>query len=95
MRGHALMRAYCERDDRLAFIDVDQAMLGWDEAAARVGREDGLHLTAQGYAVWSACCGRSWARRPSDERPSIENAWGTYAPQAHYRAPWLFLTAKQ
>ena len=54
-KANALMRAYCERDNRLAFIDVDQAMLGWDEKPRpELYVEDGLHLTAQGYAVWSA-----------------------------------------
>ena len=54
-KANALMRAYCERDDRLAFIDVDQAMLGWDEKPRpELYVEDGLHLTSQGYAVWTA-----------------------------------------
>jgi lysophospholipase L1-like esterase len=50
-----MIRAYAERDDNIAFVDVDQAMLGWDERP-RPGLfvDDGLHLTPEGYALWSA-----------------------------------------
>jgi lysophospholipase L1-like esterase len=54
-KANDLMRAYCERDDRLVFIDVDHAMLGWDEKPRpELFVEDGLHLSPQGYAVWTA-----------------------------------------
>lgn len=48
------IRAICERDDRLGFIDVDAAMLGWDERPRReLFVEDGLHLSPQGYQLWT------------------------------------------
>jgi lysophospholipase L1-like esterase len=47
-----MIRAYCERDDRLAFVDVDQAMLGWDEKPRKeLYVSDGLHLTPEGYQI--------------------------------------------
>lgn len=57
-RMHAaneMIRAICERDDRLAFLDFGNAMLGWDETPRRdLFVEDGLHLSHQGYQIWSA-----------------------------------------
>jgi lysophospholipase L1-like esterase len=52
--ANTMLRAYCERDDRLAYLDVDSAMLGWDEKPRReLFVEDGLHLSAEGYRVWT------------------------------------------
>lgn len=52
--ANALVREYCERDDRLGFIDVDGPMLGWDEKPRRdLFVEDGLHLSPRGYALWT------------------------------------------
>lgn len=49
-----LIRQYCEHDDRLAFLDVDGVMLGWDEKPRKeLFQEDGLHLSAQGYQLWN------------------------------------------
>jgi lysophospholipase L1-like esterase len=43
---------FCQRDDRLAFVDVDHAMLGWDEKPRpELYQADGLHLTAAGYHI--------------------------------------------
>jgi lysophospholipase L1-like esterase len=55
MRSANLMiRGYCEHDDRVAFIDVDGAMLGWDEKPRHeLFVSDGLHMTAEGYQLWS------------------------------------------
>lgn len=51
---NALIRAYCERDDRLGYVDVDGAMLGWDEAPRmELFAEDGLHLSRKGYELWA------------------------------------------
>jgi lysophospholipase L1-like esterase len=62
--ANAIMRAYCERDDRLAFIDFDTLMLGWDEKPRReLFVEDGLHLSAQGYQLWSTVL-RPWLTEP-------------------------------
>ena len=52
--ANAMIRAFCERDDRLAFVDVDNAMLGWDEKPRReLYVEDALHLTPQGYQIFT------------------------------------------
>jgi lysophospholipase L1-like esterase len=51
---NAMIRAICSRDDRLAFLDVDGVMLGWDERPRRdLYADDGLHLSAAGYELWS------------------------------------------
>ena len=43
--ANLVIRAYCERDDRLAFLDFDGLMLGWDEKPRReLFVEDGLHI---------------------------------------------------
>jgi lysophospholipase L1-like esterase len=53
--ANAMIRAICERDDRLGFLDLDNLMLGWDERPRRdLFVDDGLHLSPQGYQVWSA-----------------------------------------
>jgi lysophospholipase L1-like esterase len=52
--ANAMIRQFCSRDDRLAFIDVDGVMLGWDEKPrAELYMPDGLHLSAQGYQLWT------------------------------------------
>lgn len=52
--ANAMIRAFCERDDRLAFVDVDNAMLGWDEKPRpELYVADGLHLTPQGYQIFT------------------------------------------
>lgn len=59
-----VIRAYCERDDRLAFVDFDSLMLGWDEKPRReLFVEDGLHLSPQGYQMWSTVL-RPWLTVP-------------------------------
>jgi lysophospholipase L1-like esterase len=52
--ANSLIREYCGHDDRLAFVDVDGPMLGWDEKPRKeLYVEDGLHLSQQGYALWN------------------------------------------
>ena len=52
--ANALVHAFCEHDDRVAFVDVDGPMLGWDEKPRReLFVEDGLHLTTEGYRLWA------------------------------------------
>ncbi len=52
--ANALVRAICARDDRLAFLDIDGVMLGWDEKPRpELFVEDGLHLSAGGYELWT------------------------------------------
>lgn len=53
--ANGLVRAFCEGDDRLGYIDVDGPMLGWDEKPrADLFVADGLHMTPKGYEVWTA-----------------------------------------
>jgi lysophospholipase L1-like esterase len=50
-----VIRTICQRDDRLAFLDFDNLMLGWDEKPRRdLYVEDGLHLSPLGYQLWTA-----------------------------------------
>lgn len=63
-RANALVREYCDSDDRLGFVDVDGPMLGWDaKPRADLFIEDGLHLSPKGYALWTTLV-----------QPFIENA---------------------
>jgi lysophospholipase L1-like esterase len=53
--ANEMIRAYAGHDDNVAFVDVDQAMLGWDEKPRpELFVADGLHLTPAGYELWSA-----------------------------------------
>lgn len=48
------IRTLCSRDDRVAFLDVDGVMLGFDEKPRKeLFLDDGLHLSAQGYQLWT------------------------------------------
>lgn len=52
--ANALIRAYCETDERLGFVDVDGPMLGWDEKPREeLLVADGLHLSPKGYELWT------------------------------------------
>jgi lysophospholipase L1-like esterase len=52
--ANAMLRAFCERDDRVAFVDVDGPMMGWDEKPRRdLFVDDGLHLSSEGYRLWT------------------------------------------
>jgi lysophospholipase L1-like esterase len=53
--ANALIRTACEADERLAFVDVDGPMIGWNGQPRReLFVADGLHLSEQGYELWSA-----------------------------------------
>jgi lysophospholipase L1-like esterase len=53
-QANALIREYCDTDDRLGFIDVDGPMLGWDGKPRKdLFIQDGLHLSPKGYALWT------------------------------------------
>ena len=53
--ANEMIRAYAEHDDNVAFVDVDHAMLGWDEKPRpELFVADGLHMTPAGYEIWSA-----------------------------------------
>jgi lysophospholipase L1-like esterase len=65
--ANQVIRAICERDDRLAFLDFDNLMLGWDEKPRReLYVEDGLHLSPQGYQLWTAVL-RPYLVQPSKD----------------------------
>jgi lysophospholipase L1-like esterase len=52
--ANAMIRQVCMRDDRLAYLDVDGVMLGWDEKPRpELYANDGLHLSPQGYELWT------------------------------------------
>jgi lysophospholipase L1-like esterase len=52
--ANAMIRSYCAHDDLVAYLDIDGAMLGWDEKPRReLFAADGLHLDAEGYELWS------------------------------------------
>ncbi len=53
-QANALVREYCDTDDRIAFVDVDGPMIGWDGKPRKdLFVDDGLHLSARGYALWT------------------------------------------
>lgn len=53
-KANALVREYCDADDRLGFVDVDGPMLGWDAKPRKdLFVADGLHLSPKGYALWT------------------------------------------
>lgn len=53
--ANAMIRQFCERDDRLGFVDTDNAVLGWDEKPRKeLYVSDGLHLTPLGYQILNA-----------------------------------------
>lgn len=53
--ANRLVKAVCAGDERLVFVDVVPAMLGPDgKPDPDLFVADGLHLSAKGYAVWTA-----------------------------------------
>jgi lysophospholipase L1-like esterase len=51
---NTMLRQLCERDDRIAYMDVDGPMMGWDEKPRReLFVDDGLHLSTEGYRLWT------------------------------------------
>lgn len=52
--ANARVRAFTERDARLAYVDVEAPMLGEDgRPRPELFVEDDLHLTAAGYEIWA------------------------------------------
>lgn len=65
--ANARIREYSDRDDRLGFVDVDRAMIGWNgQPRAELLVEDGLHLSAEGYDLWTVLVRPFLIRRGSD-----------------------------
>jgi len=68
---NAMLRQLCERDDRIAYMDVDGPMMGWDEKPRReLFVEDGLHLSAEGYRLWTTLL-RPFLLPPSPTAPVV------------------------
>jgi lysophospholipase L1-like esterase len=54
-RANGEIAALCAGDPRLAFLDIATPMLATGEPPARdLFIFDGLHLSAQGYALWTS-----------------------------------------
>ena len=52
--ANARIRAVCDADDRLGFVDVDGPMIGWNgKPRVDLFIADGLHLSPKGYALWN------------------------------------------
>jgi lysophospholipase L1-like esterase len=53
-KANALVKAYCETEKGLVFVDVVPAMLGaGGKPDPDLFVKDGLHLTPKGYEVWT------------------------------------------
>ena len=53
--ANALIRAHCETDARLEFVDIDTPMLGDDgKPREELFIQDGLHLSREGYDLWNS-----------------------------------------
>jgi lysophospholipase L1-like esterase len=58
-KANALIEQECKKSDRLAFIDVGTPMLGSDgKPRTELFVNDGLHLSAEGYALWTEVLGK-------------------------------------
>jgi len=54
-QANALVHGVCAKDKRLDFIDIWQSMLGQDgKPKPNLFVKDGLHLNANGYALWTS-----------------------------------------
>jgi hypothetical protein len=54
LRANALIEGFCASDDRLHFLDVLNPMLNTNgEPRPELYVEDLLHMTAEGYAIWT------------------------------------------
>ena len=54
-KANEMIGAIAAKDSRLAFVDIDAPMIGSDgRPRAELFVEDGLHLSAQGYNLWTS-----------------------------------------
>jgi lysophospholipase L1-like esterase len=52
--ANEMIRAICEKDNRLTILDIGDVMLGWDERPRpELFVSDGLHLTEEAYRMWT------------------------------------------
>jgi lysophospholipase L1-like esterase len=62
-KANELVKAVCDADERLTFLDVVPGMLGEDgKPDPALFRPDGLHLSAKGYAQWTAAVKKALAK---------------------------------
>lgn len=54
---NAWLKAWCEADPTLTFVDVVDAMLDAGEPRRELWIEDGVHMTPAGYQVWAGILG--------------------------------------
>jgi lysophospholipase L1-like esterase len=53
--ANAMVKEYCAKHPNLAFMDIEQQMLGADgKPNPALLVEDGLHMTPAGYKIWTA-----------------------------------------
>jgi len=53
-KANRMIREVCQSDERLVFVDIDPPMIGPDgKPKKELFRDDGLHLNAAGYRLWS------------------------------------------
>ena len=53
--ANAMVKAYCAKQKHLAFMDIEQQMLGADgKPNPDLLVADGLHMTPAGYRIWTA-----------------------------------------
>jgi lysophospholipase L1-like esterase len=49
-----LIEAYCKKDARLAYLDIEKPMLGEDgKPRKELLAKDGLHMSEKGYKLWA------------------------------------------
>lgn len=59
-KANALVREFCNGDKRLKYVDIVPHMLGADGAPnAELFVKDGLHMSAQGYELWTAAVSKA------------------------------------
>ncbi len=52
--ANALIQATCVENEQLTFVDIDGPMIGTDGTPrAELFQDDGLHLNAEGYELWT------------------------------------------
>ena len=52
--ANAQVKAACDEDPKLRYLDVDAPMIGDDgKPKADLFMDDGLHLNEKGYALWT------------------------------------------
>jgi lysophospholipase L1-like esterase len=52
-KANRLIQSDCQKDEKLVFVDVWEAMLEDGHPRKDLLRDDGLHMNDQGYAIWT------------------------------------------